>query len=176
MNQITLNGAELKRVAHKSHTAEVIMTALALRERVRHESDINRVRNKLIRDGEKIVEADFIQFWKDMEAAGVGSIVLGSNKRPARFMWWYSLKSVAKAALEGTNEQVSKIEKGSKSRTKPSVAPVAQKAAEKTQASVGQKLVYIPLRKNFNLEISLPNDFTKEELEVTIGALKRLSA
>lgn len=188
----TLDGSKLKAIAHSTPTAEITVTSLALRERLRHSSDIQRTKSQLIRDGEKIVDADYMKLWKDLQDAGIGSIIYGRKGRPDRFEWHYSLKSVAKAALEGTNEQVSKLAgvRANVQRKKPVkvirrpqkvVAPVAAKPTPKAMPVAApvlksSKLAYIPLRNDFNVEISVPSDLTKAEAEVLSNAIRRLSA
>lgn len=180
--QVTvLEGAKLYKIGHASHTAEVTMTDLALRERLRAYSDIGRTKTKLIRNGEKIVDADYIAFWKGMQDAGAGVIIYAKRGRPDRFEWHYSLKKVAKAALEGTNESAEKIVVA---KPKPKARPARQtkpqaKPVTKPEAKVEvkpSKILYIPLRKDFNFELNLPGDISREELNVIANALQRLSA
>lgn len=186
---ITLNGSKLREIAHANPTAIVTMTALAMRERLRHVSDIPRTKNHLKRQGEKIVDADYMKLWKDLEAAGVGSIIYGRRNVPDRFEWHYSLKKVAKAAIEGTNELVEKLDTNQKgnvidmpkkkqSRPKLSEAEKSQRAkqAEEVKTASGEKLVYIQLRDNYDLELKLPMDLNKDDVEIITRALNRHSA
>lgn len=177
METMTLDGSKLKLVCNASHTAEVTMTALALRERDRPFSDITRTRNYLSRSGERVVEGDYMNFWKGLEDLGVGIIVYGRRGKPDRFEWHYSLKKVAKAAIEGTNQSVEKI--NGKSRTKQPVKVEPKTVAAKKLAKVEakpSKFIYIPLRQDFNLELNVPADISKQEIEVIGNALRRLSA
>lgn len=184
MDTVTLNGAKLKEIAHKSHTATVTATSLALRERLRHSSDITRTRAELARQGERIVEADYMQFWKDLQVAGVGSIVYGRKGKPDRFDWYYSLKSIAKACIDGSNVQAVKVAGPMQPeapkvilRPKSEVAPkreeVKVRLSDKVSTSSGDRLVYIPLRSNFDVEIKVPVNFTKDEAELLSKALLR---
>lgn len=106
---VTLKGSELKAIAYKTTTSIAAVNALASRERIRHESDITRMRSQLVRNGEKIVDTDFMQFFKDLEKSGVGSIVYGRRGKPTKFAWYYSLKAISKCMLEGTDVQVTKV-------------------------------------------------------------------
>ena len=187
----TLDGNQLKKIGHASRTAEVLSTSLALRERVRHSSDIARMKNQLIREGETIVDSELFKFWKDLQNAGVGSVIVGRRGKPTRFDWHVSMKSVAKALMDGTNEKAERIsnEKPSKSLIKPSVAPVSPKAEPKVEPSAAQagKIIYISLRKDLELEINIPanapkdfkfkipTDLTLEEMERITATLKRVS-
>lgn len=188
---IVLNSEKLRSVSHASHTAEVTITALAIRERLRHFSDITRTRNTLIRKGEKIVDADYISFWKGLQEAGVGVIVYGRKGKPDRFEWHYSMKKVAEAALEGKDvvaERVGGISHAelAKPAPKPVAKPVRKlakqvkrapfKAAPATVTQLKERFIYIPLRKDFNLELTVPGNLSKEEIETISNALKRLSA
>lgn len=187
--EVTLDGSKLKKIAHATHTAIVTATSLALRERLRHSSDITRTRNALARSGERIVESDYMQFWKDLQSAGVGAIVYGRRGKPDRFEWHFSLKSVAKACLEGSDEKAQKLasvpipqEVDAKKVAKlrkipPQMASEAKEVIVKSSGNVntesGQKLVYIPLRKDFDVEIKVPSDFSQDEAEIMARALIR---
>jgi hypothetical protein len=175
---VTLDGVQLKKVAHASHTAEVTITALAIRERLRPFSDITRTKNQLVRNGEKIVEADYMNFWKGLQDAGVGVIVYGRKGKPDRFEWHYSMKKVAKAALDGTNEAVEKLQIPAKE--KPAQDKVVRKEKSETRSTpkvhIHNRMVFIPLRKDFCLEFSVPSDLSRDEIQVIENALRRLSA
>lgn len=175
MNQnqvVTLDGAKLKRIGQASHTAEVTMTDLAMRERLRHFSDIVRTKNKLVRSGEKIVDSDYMAFWKGLQDAGVGSIVYGRRGKPDRFEWHYSLKQVAKAALEGTDEAVEKISIAP--RVKQKVTPKQERKSKENQENQQSRSIYIPLRSNLDLELPVPkNGFSEEEVEAVNRAMRK---
>jgi hypothetical protein len=167
---VTLNGSLLKKIGHASHTAEVVLLDLACRERLRTFSDIPRTRNKLIRDGNKIVEADYMAFWKGLQDAGVGVLVYErKGGPPARFEWHYSMKKVAKAAMEGTDEQVQKIVSDNVKQIKP----VKKDTPKQAKA---EKFVCIPLRKDFYLEFNIPSDISKDEIQMIERTLRRVSA
>lgn len=184
-NQVVLNSEKLRSISHASHTAEVTITALAIRERLRGFSDINRTRNTLIRKGEKIVDSDYVAFWSGLQDAGVGKIIYGRNKKPERFEWHYSMKKVAQAALEGKDITAERVVH---TKEKPARAPKKvthlAKATRKVQVtkpvvslvSRPERILYIPLRKDFNLQVSIPSDLSKDEAEVIASAVRRLSA
>lgn len=183
---VTLDGSKLKQIAHASHTAEVTITALAMRERLRHFSDISRTRNTLVRNGEKIVEEDYMKFWKQLQDAGMGTIIYGRRGKPDRFEWYYSLKKVAKAAIEGTNESAEKVGGKGRSVAKPKSVPQKLSKEEKQEkvqkaevapTNNGARFVYIPLRPDFDLELPVPpKGYSPDEVEVISRALRRLSA
>lgn len=169
MQLVTLNGKQLKELSHKNRTAEVTMTALAVRERNRTFSDIQRTRAKLIKEGEKIVESDYMQLWKDLQDAGVGVIVYGSKKRADRFEWHFSLKQVAKACLEGVDQ---KSEPATTTVKTPKV--IRREAAP--QPKLSDRLVFVTLRNNFDVEIKLPFDISKGEVDTICKALNRVAS
>lgn len=187
-----LSSEKLRSISHASHTAEVVITALGVRGRIRHFSDIQRMRNTLVRQGAKIVDGDYMAFWKGLASAGVGVIVNDRKGKPSRFEWYYSMKKVAQAALEGkdvTAERVAGVD------LPPTQAAATKAIPAKKQAKVvhmnrtkkpamqlvkaaapSQRFVYIPLRKDFCLEFSVPLNLSKEEIQVIKNALERLSA
>lgn len=184
----TLDGNKLKSIANASYTAEVVMTSLALRERVRGFSDITRTKTNLIRDKEKIIDSDYIKFWKSLEAAGVGSIHHprpGDKDKNLKFEWHYSLRHIAEAALEGKDVKAERILLNSKASLSDSKkAPVKSAMVKENEAvngakevSVGnnEKMVYIPLRSNFHLSIKVPADFSKDEADILAKALRSIS-
>lgn len=165
---VTLNGKQLREIAHKTRTAEITMTAMAMRERLRHFSDISRTRTQLLRAGEKIIDEDYKQFWKDLQAAGVGSIIYGRKGKPDRFEWHYSLKKVAKAALEGTDEKAERV-----TAETLSLPENVEAKSSSPSSKHNDRLVYIPLRNNFDVEIRLPRDVSAQEIETIKKALER---
>lgn len=185
--QIVLNSEKLRSISHASHTAEVTITALAVRERLRHFSDITRTRNTLIRKGEKIVDADYQTFWKGLQDAGVGVIVYGRKGKPDRFEWHYSMKKVAQAALEGKDVVAERVGGTAQAAPKPAnkqamrkvirlATPVRRQIAKSEAPKSDKTFFYLPLRKDFNLEFSVPSNLTKEEVALIQRALGRLSA
>lgn len=177
MQLVTLNGKQLKEITHKSRTAEVTMTALAMRERMRTFSDIPRTRAKLVKEGEKIVEQDYMQFWKDLQTAGVGVIVYGSKNRPDRFEWHFSLKQVAKASLEGVDQKTDVVSKPSTILNRPKVIRRHSEDKPAQQASMrSDRLVYVSLRKDYDVAIKLPGDVSSAEVDTICKALARVAS
>jgi hypothetical protein len=187
--QVVLNSVKLHSVSHVSPTAEVVMTALSQRERLRNFTDISRLKNSLIRDGERIVDEDYSAFWIGMQASGVGRLVFSKKGKQDRFFWHYSMKKVAQAALEGKNVKAERID--ASAAQAPSAQPTAntkkviklatKKPSTATQmpaahAQSPERMVLIPIRKDFCLEFSVPSNLTKDEVETIGSVLKRLSA
>lgn len=171
MSQVSLNGTVLKKIANSSHTAEVVMTDMALRERLRPFSDIQRTRNRLVREGEKIIEDDYKAFWKSLQDAGAGVIVYGRKGQPDRFQWHYSMKKVAEAALEGRDVQAEKI---SSKEAPKAEKPAAQRS--KPAPVRAETTVFIPLRPNFDLSVIVPSDLSKAEVKMIADLLARIAA
>lgn len=120
-----LKGDKLQEIAYSSESANAVLKVLSKRERIRHHTDINRFKTELKKNGEMIVDTEFIKLWKDLEAAGVGSIVHGRNGRNSFFKWNYSLVKISRAALEGKDAKVVKIK--TTVIDAPSAAPVRDK-------------------------------------------------
>lgn len=175
---VRLDQGKLKQITNASHTAVVTMLLLALRERARGFSNITATKEQLIRMGEKIVDEDFQSFWKSLQDAGIGAIVYGRRGRPDRFQWHYSLKAIARVAIEGREELVKELAKKKPKRVvrKPvSAKPVSNKprisAASKT---VAEKLVFtIALKNGLTAEVTLPKGASDSEIERVCQALTR---
>lgn len=190
---VTLDGNRLKKVADASHSAKVTIQNLIGRERFRNSSDITRLKRDLIKEGRKIVDKDYIQFWKDLQDAGVGSIVYGRRGKADRFEWHYSLKKVAEAASQGKNTEVPTL-KGVKNsrvilrkRGRPpgsknlslvpnEVTPTFEDAPVETNKpranmSSAERILVIPLRSDYFFNLTVPLNLTKAEAEVIANAL-----
>lgn len=160
---IQLDGKTLKAIANKNHTSSVAATALAMRERIRTETDIKRTQSSLIRSGEKINKDDFLAFWEDLQNAGVGEIKYGRKNKPHRFNWFYSLKDVSKAMLEGVSPKVRAVSNrtSQEEAVDPGVEPLAQKI----------KFFLTPTRM---VEVRAPDNLTEEEATKIAKGLKTL--
>lgn len=183
MDTVILDGARLKAIGHKSPTAIVTVNSLKQRERLRHSSDISRTRSELARQGKKIVETDYMQFWKDLAAVGVGSIRYGRKNKPDQFDWHYSLKEIAKSCLDGSDlvakkinhaEPIAEIETA-KSILRKAVTETKQEIKPKVAVNNADRLVYVALRPDFYVEISVPADFNQKEAEILYKALTRVA-
>jgi hypothetical protein len=176
MSQVSLNGNVLKKIANASHTAEVVMLDMGLRERVRPFSDIHRTRNRLIREGNRIIEDDYKAFWKSLQDAGAGVIVYGRKGQPDRFQWHYSMKKVAEAALEGKDITAEKLPVGKQLKIEKPVTTKSEQRTKPAPKRAETKEVFIPLRADFCLGFSVPADLSKNEAEMIATALRRLAA
>ncbi len=170
MGTIKLDGKLLKQVADANSTAEVVAMSLSLRERLRHFSDIRRTKMTLIRNGEKIVENDYKKFWKDLETLGVGSIIYGRKGNADRFEWHYNLKSIASAAIEGRDLELNRLNFNPSKTEEVKKSPVKLLVPEITE-----KNVYVMLRDDFSINMNVPSDITKKEIDLIVKALQEVS-
>lgn len=56
-----------------------------------------------LKEGHKLVERYYDRIWYDLQEAGVGIIMLADKRQPHRFDWYYNMRLVAQAALDGTD-------------------------------------------------------------------------
>lgn len=185
-----LNGPKLSSIAKASDTANVITKSLASRERLRHVTDISRVRNELVNAGERIVDEEYMAYWKALQDEKVGTIIFGRRGKPNRFAWHYSLKSIAKAATTGESIEAKQISNpvkvnqpempttvirkrgrpfGSKVKNKQSAMPAP---APMPQLASPEKIVYIQRADNTLVEFKIPANTSAQELEMLINVLK----
>jgi hypothetical protein len=174
MVQVNLNGQVLKKIASANPTSETVMLDMGLRERVRPFSDIQRTRNRLIREGHRIIEEDYKAFWKQLQDAGAGVIVYGRKGQPDRFQWHYSMKKVAEAALDGKDLSAEKLVSGKQAAKVEK--PIEKKTERKIAKPVEEREIFIPLRAEYCLGFSVPRDLTKAEAEMIATALRRAAA
>ncbi len=99
MTPVHLNAASAHNITHSNETALATTEELKSRVRNRRYTNIEKTRKLLVQKQLKIVEGDYVQYWKDMQAAGFGSIIYGRKGNPDRFAWNYNLKDVASAGL-----------------------------------------------------------------------------
>lgn len=181
MTKLNITNEKVKAICNASHTAEVVITSLGMRERLRLNSDIMRLKTQLVRGGEKIVDEDYLQFWKDLEIAGIGKIALGrKGGKPVRFTWYCNLKDFAKVAIEGKNIDLQYIETKNQVKSAKSQKPLIDKPlvekpavlAEFKSIDVPELSVYVQFRADYGLKINLPKNVTKDELEIIGRAIK----
>jgi hypothetical protein len=101
---------ELKVIAHANPTAEAVFTALALKERSRAATDLQRFRlNYLEKQGFKVDEAQYVQVFEALHKLGLGKVERSSRGNARRFNWIYTSKSIGQAGLEGTVQPVRQV-------------------------------------------------------------------
>lgn len=99
VNQLVLDKSRLSTLASSNETAAAIFKDSADRRRIRWVTNLPRYAVKLAHKGFKVVDADYENTWKELEAMGVGVIVRGRNGKPDRFKWNYSLKEIGTGAI-----------------------------------------------------------------------------
>lgn len=99
-----LKNEDIKEVAQTTPTSKVVFEALSKRVRFRDQTDLNKFRNDLLGEGQKIVDDEYMETFKKLQQLGVGILKLGRGNKPNRFKWNYNLKQVAKAAFDESQE------------------------------------------------------------------------
>jgi len=167
-NQIVkMNSEKLKALTNTSHTAVVTMLMLALRERARGYSNITLAKQQLVSMGEKVVDEDFQKFWKDLQDLGIGTIVYGRRGGPDKFQWYYSLKSIAKVAIEGKENEVRELAKRVPKvvAIKPIQPVIKKRRSRKVVLKIERKLYSITLSSGLIAEVILPSNATEMDLD-----------
>lgn len=195
MQMVNLDSLKVKQVTNASRTATATMILLGFRQRAHSFINLLSVKRELQSMNEHVVDKDYMDFWRGLEEAGAGSIIVGRRGKQTRFEWNYSLKQVASVAIEGKNSVIDKLSKKHEQFTaikalpkldlKPleviKVKPIELKAKEvkrgrgrpkgsknvvKLSPKKVERVIYnIPLRADFTLDISLPADVTAEEFK-----------
>lgn len=106
-----LNQTELKSIVNESPTSKVIFNNLSKRLRFSRKTNLSKFQNQLLNSGEKIVEDEFFDTFKELQKAGAGALVHGRGGKPTRFKWHYDLKSVAKAVTTDKNVEIPELYK-----------------------------------------------------------------
>ncbi len=166
---------DLPSIAHSNQTAEVVFTALALRERARETTDLRRFKNSLINSKERIVPADFLAVFKALETRGIGKLTYGARGAPHRFHWNISMKDVGRMALEGKRLGMNVPPKGLPPVTALKQVPVSalrRKASAEALESVQTIMVVLPASGVATIEI--PSNITDKDREALSAALSKL--
>lgn len=90
----------VKEIANSSEAAKAIFDELGSRQRYRKYTNLDQFKHLLMSKGVKVVDSDYWKTLKEMEKAGLGTIIIGRRGNPDRFIWNYNLKSVAQAAKD----------------------------------------------------------------------------
>jgi len=150
---VLLNETRVKEIAQASPTSKVIFGSLASRQRMRHQTDITRMQTQLKRAGQNIDTEAFMNTFKELEKAGVGSIVYGRKNNPNRFKWNYNLKDIGQAFAPTVSSEPPKVgtedagqvspkkrgrgrPKGSKNKVKKLAAPLVKKMPEEVKGKL----------------------------------------
>lgn len=191
MTTIQLDKVKVKQVTNASRTATSTMVYLGcFRKRARSVTNIGHLKTQLEQMDGPIAGRDYMDFWRGLEEAGAGSVILGRRGRYTRFEWNYSLLDIAKIAIEGKEAEIERLafKRHPNAEVKPSIVvdevPVVKIGKPKVKgAKRGRKpkakhavrqerLVFnIPVRPGYNLEINLPSDVSDKELEKIKGYL-----
>lgn len=162
-----LNVKELKKIGKQSHTAEIIATSLAMRNRISHATMLDRFKTALKTAGERIDDKEYVSFWKSLETTNVGRIVKGSAKIPDHFEWFYSLKEVGQV-LVGEKDTIK-----SASNKKATTKKVPQTFIETPKVD---SAVFVTLENGSIFEIVLKNNFTKKDLSNIVKAIEKTAS
>lgn len=95
----------IREISQSSPVAKEVFGVLSERQRYRRRTDLNRLYNMLKMSGSTVSPDDFLNVFKTLQAAQVGSLVIGRKNNPNRFVWNYNLKDIAKAAQNGATIQ-----------------------------------------------------------------------
>lgn len=175
---VTFEGVRLKKEADENEMFQLISFYCADRERNAAITDINQMKNILIRKGEKIDSDKYYKAWKRLEDIGAGSLILGRNEKPTRFKWNYSLKAIGHAAISGKDIKVSPILSIKNGKKVLHKFPLLEKSEVKvvkpepiTESSTNN-VVYIQLRPDFVFEANFPK-LSESEAETLCKAIKK---
>ena len=161
-----LNLSTIRAIATDSKEAKTIFNSLAERKRTRKVTDLRQLQYKLLDEGAKLTREDVMRTFQALEAAGVGSIIIGRKGKPTRFKWNYSVKRVAKAGLPPTTKK--QINHSSRRMTTSEFSERVKGILPTTINEDSVQAVIsttIKIRPNFSSKIELPLDLKKEDID-----------
>lgn len=188
---MSINGPELKQASEANETAKSIRKYLNERIRNTAITDLPRTKMEILRSGGTVEEGDYVEYWKKLDAIGVGTFFKGRGINKDTFTWKYSLKIVAQAMSTGSVEELPKHVQKVKPKldmkaiktgkfvtlSKPFSRALhsAPKAAKRDKVALTVRTVHIHLRPDFMIELSVPQDFSKEEAQQLCRSVARLA-
>src|SRR6185312_119444 len=86
---------DLNMIAKENETAKNVFEVFGARERFRRETNLQRLQRSLLENGKKVVDDEFVELFKKLQSAGIGTLVIGRGNKATRFKWHYNLKDVA---------------------------------------------------------------------------------
>jgi hypothetical protein len=163
------NVLKLQEIANKSPENKKVFEYFASRERDRRDTVIKRL-SRVMKEHHTDIGTDSIcSLFRDLANLGYGSIVLGRNQRPNRFIWDTRLTQVGRVAL-GKNAGV----EGYKPRNNlRSIAP--PKLTERTFMNnvLKKSNDKVTIRKG-DIEIDVPANVSPETMEVITHLVDKL--
>lgn len=164
-----MNTSKLKEIAVKSKSATEVALSFIDRQRARPSTDIRRLKGMLARQGHRIDGAEYSQFWKDLQAAGIGSIIYGRRGNPNRFEWRYNLRKVAEAMLEGGETP--------KPLPKPLLAPprASNEVLQRPSLPSPDQKMIIVLSDGRHIDLTIPTNLSKAEATAIANAIAKVS-
>lgn len=162
---------KIKDVAGSNPTSRGIFSNLADRQRIRRYTDLDRFRVNLLQKGVKLIDDDYFDTFSKLEDMGLGKIQYGIKNKPNKFIWYYSLIDVAKVGLDKSVSEPGKI--------REEHAPVVVKKERRVLRTASKaldtpkKMLFISLREGVDIEISIPEDIQRPEVDAICSAIKR---
>lgn len=158
----------IHQIAQSSPIAKEVFKVLERRQRFRKRSDISRIYREVKSHNINTDPKEVLSVFKELQTAGVGSIVLGRKNNPNRFVWKYNLKHVAKAAKKEDSSVKALSTFGQESedtkqvKAKPNVE--VQRVTRSSTVSANKPFIQITLR--------LPADINMEDLKAYLDLAK----
>lgn len=169
MQLVSLNKEKIKEATNASQTATVTMIMLGMRERARSTTNLLSVKTQLEKMREKVSNKDYMNFWRALEEAGAGALILGRRGGQTRFQWNYSLRQIAQLAIEGKEADIKRFELKKQVVEAPKVL---QPRVLEPKVEVKMITRSVELRPGCSAQITLPDNLTAEELvKVTRGLM-----
>lgn len=180
---VTLNPSVISDIAFANDTALAITEELKARRRNRTFIDLNRTHKQLSSKGTVIDYNDYVAYWKSLEAAGAGRVVVGRKGNPTIFKWNLSLREVANAALSPSPNHAElpalPKEKRAPRKKKTSNNDKAQPKRKYVRKSLSfkdksQRILSFKLRPDVNFDIVVPAGLTRGDLAQVAKTLTTL--
>lgn len=96
--------AELRALAKRNDTYENIFMLMAFKPRSRKQIDIRRFKERGAKNGIKLDDTLYMQFWEDLAPIGVGILKHRRNGVGEKFDFEYACSSIGQAALDDSKK------------------------------------------------------------------------
>ncbi len=170
----------LRQLVASDEVARHAMEVLSQRQRRRTELVVEALAKDIVADRNTVYA-----FFKRIESLGCGRTVMGRGSKRTRFVWWYSMASVAKVALgqsdtlEPMNGAFDDETEGGEAATVSGSPPLAGGGSAVSISAVGSpgtRMVNypFPIRPGLLATLTLPEDLSDDEAGRLAGFIKAL--
>ena len=113
-------------------------------------------------DATKLDYYELVAIFKELEKVGAGTFIVGRKGHDSRIVWKYDTRSIGKGAIKGLSEFDMALGRGYQKVPEDAIDLLGP---QKSENKPGATKHSFNLRKNFQIDLELPDDVTEHELK-----------